>query len=176
MFTNQRKVRIGLAAGVVVAAVGCAAQTYSGGPRVSITQDPPNKVVCAQGDSAEIGAPGGSVALTRGLGHRLHVPEGAVSNAPGIRFVISDLRAPYIGVTVEHRGPANTTFNPPLRLRLSYAGCEPSYEADLRIYRWTPSAPGPTKWIEVQGSRVDTAADSVWADLSDLSQYALGAG
>lgn len=173
MLPSQRRVRLGITVAVAIAATACAAPTHGGGaPWINITKDPPNAVVCAPGDSATIGSGGGSV-RARAHAHELQVRADAVQGQ-SVRFVLKDLGKPYVGVDVEHRG-TQTSFNPPVTLRLSYAGCEVPDEAALQIYRWVRGGPGGGDWDPV-GSTVDTNTNTVSAELTTLSQYALGAG
>lgn len=174
MLIEQLSVRVGLTVAFSILVTACAAPTHGGGgPWINITKDPPNAVVCAPGDSATIGTGGGSV-RARAHAHELQVRANAVQAGQSVRFVLKDLGKPYVGVDVEHRG-AQTSFNPPLVLRLSYDGCDVPDEAALQIYRWVRGGAGGGDWNPV-ASTVDPSTNTVSAELTTLSQYALGAG
>lgn len=183
MLTNHRRVRLAVTVALMMVASACSRAAERGGAGdpevVNITIDPPNKVTCDRGEAADVGPQGASVSLTRGFGHQLHVPAGSVPPGSSMQFNIRDLRKPYVAVAATHNGPAGTKFDPELRLRLSYAGCDAPDEAGLGIYRWTAQGsniPPGGAWVRVSGSYVDTAVDTVSAPLDSLSEYALGAG
>jgi hypothetical protein len=133
---------------------------------------PRRAVTCASTDTLELGdGASGTLSLPpQAHGHKLIVQAGTVPTGGRVTFTMRDVRASYVAVDVTATGgPA--TFNPPVTLRLSYAGCEAPDTANLRIYRRNGGS-----WDSVPGFSHDTLGRSVSVDLTELSQYALGAG
>lgn len=188
MRTNTRCVRLGLAIGMGLIVAACDDQAEQPDPPdpappadvAAVIPGPPGHIPCAtaSGDvTREIGPDGDSLVLeaeetSRGSRrHALIVPPSAVRRIP-VEFRLAHAPEAYVSVQATHQGPA-TTFDPPLTIRLSYAGCNvpPADTVGLQIYVHENG-----EWQPVAGSVHHPDQQAVEARRASLSQYALGAG
>lgn len=180
MRSNHLAVRVALTVAVSMAASACGgtAERSAGGPGLSnITIPPPKAVTCLPRDSVTITGPGiGSIGVERKpppvpRRHQLDVPSGAVPSGQSVKFRMTELQEPYVGV--EASSDPTIQFASPVTLRLSYAGCSAPDTANLGIYIWRPAQ---NSWDRLPGSQLETNRHSVSVPLNTLqSEYALGA-
>lgn len=180
MRTIQSWVRVAVVVGVAGAMSSCAPGQWPGTAFIPPASGPPGFVACTEpAGSAErdIGPEGGAVVLERtpptgsSRRHVLTVPTNAVPSGV-IRFAVRNIGNGYVGVSATAN--PNRDFNPPVTLRLSYAGCEGATPArPLQMYRWERVDPATWDWVPIGGDQNRTE-QWVEVDRTDLSEYALG--
>lgn len=190
MRANTRWIRVGLAMSLAVTAIGCEEQAEQEEPAdpappeavTEVVNGPPGHIPCAvsSGEVVRAIGPAGD-SLVLGLEetaraarqHILIVPPSAVRSTP-IEFRLRHTGQAYVSVHATHQGEP-TRFEPPLTLRLGYAGCNalPEDTVGLRLYVRENDDSG---WQPVTGSVHQPDQQAVEAPRSTLSEYALGVG
>lgn len=126
------------------------------------------KDVDQRGDTLLISVPR---ATGRSRAHILTVPDNAVPDRT--QFGLRNIGDDYVGVHAT--AYPDRAFNRPVTLRLSYAGCEGATNAgSLQMYRWEEASPKQWRWMPIAGTH-NATEQWVEVDLTNLSEYALGA-
>lgn len=118
--------------------------------------------------SGTIGMGGGRIEVG---GHALMIPKGALASPQ--RFRIDVHSSPHLVVSFHAEGHGHFEFVQPATIALNYSRCEAEAESssDLHVYYVDPVT---LAILEDVGGLLDAAANTVTAQTSHLSDYAVG--